>query len=64
MDFIRSMVKGRTWKARMSNGDIFEIWTPFELKRKQAIQKLLDFANGDYEIYDRGDVESVWSVAG
>ena len=65
MDFMRAMVRGTTWKCRMSNDAAFEVWTPFVLKRKQAIEQLLEFANGDYDdLYSRRDVVSVWSVAG
>lgn len=64
MDFVRVMVKGTTWKVRMSNEAIFEFWTPYAIKRKEAVSQLLDIANDGLDIYSRRDVESAWSVAG
>lgn len=64
MDIVKQLVRGYTWRARMSNGAIFEIWTPFKIRQSQAKTLMLDFANADIQIYDSQDIESIWSTNG
>lgn len=60
-----ALVRGYWWKARMSNGALFELWTPNgDVKQKEARKTLLDFANSscseDNPAYYPEDVEGVW----
>jgi hypothetical protein len=62
-DFMRSLVRGYVWKAKMSNDAVFQIWTPCKLARKTAKSLLLKEANGDYgEVYASEDVENFWET--
>jgi hypothetical protein len=63
--FMRSMVRGYTWKVKMNNGAVFDVWTPYKRTRREMIPLLLAQANGDYDdVYARGDIESVWETIG
>lgn len=58
---MKLLVRGFTWKARMSNDAVFEFWTPSEITRKTAKDKLLAIANGDYlNVYDKADITYMW----
>ena len=57
---MQSMVRGCTWKARMFNGAVFEIWTPTDIKQHDARRLLLEFA----EHYKSNDIESIWKTEG
>lgn len=62
-NFMRRLVRGYVWKARMSNDAVFQIWTPCKLARKTAKSLLLKEANGDYgEVYTSSDVENFWEA--
>ena len=60
-DWMKMMVRGYTWKARMSNDAVFEFWTPRTIDRLQARKELLKIANGDYtDVYDVKDLKQLW----
>jgi len=60
-EWMKMMVRGYTWKARMSNGAIFDLWTPRIINRCQARKELLDMVNGDYEdVYNTKDLKQLW----
>lgn len=58
------LVRGVTWKVRMLSGAIFETWSPSNITRQEAIQRLLSESNGDYEgdevIYTTKDIDHIW----
>lgn len=67
MDFMKSLVRGFMWKARMSNGALFDWWTPMtDTTRAEAREKLLEIANGGMGlselIYTKEDIESLWKT--
>ena len=60
-EFIKCLVRGFNWKARMSNGAEFAFWIPTEITRKEAMDKLLEIANPEGEqVYKKEDIESIW----
>lgn len=61
-NYMRNIVRGFHWNVLMSNGAIFNIWTPYELTRKQAKEQLMEEANGDNDIYDKSDVQRIWKT--
>jgi len=72
-DLMRALIRGFVWKCRMSNGAIFEWWTPTKVSHKVAKKALMDFANGvdkngrgwsDPPIYNSEDVDAVWETKG
>lgn len=70
-DFMRSMVRGFVWKMRMTNGAVFDWWTPSsQAKRKEAARNLLAFANdcgwieNSLPAYYPEDVLAVWRTKG
>lgn len=56
------LVRGFVWKMRMSNGAVFEWWTPTDVPRKTAVKELLDIAGEDS--YDKEDIDNVWKTKG
>ena len=56
----RGTVQGYNWKCVMENGAEFEIWTAFDLTRKQAREALLEFANSGGGEYDASYIERLW----
>lgn len=64
-NFLQALVRGFTWKARMSNDAVFSFWTPFDITRREARKRLLKESNGDCEgIYEKSDVCHVWRTIG
>lgn len=64
-DVMKLLVRGYTWKARMSNGAVFEWWTPQKVDRQTAKEELLKIANGEYGgIYTQKDIDSIWETKG
>lgn len=59
-DIIRQLVRGYKWKSLMSNGAIFEIWTPNDIKQIKARLRLLEEA----EYYESKDVVRIWKCLG
>ncbi len=59
-DFVGQLVQGFTWKARMSNGAVFEFWVSRNISRATAKQEILDIA----EVYDASDIISIWKTRG
>jgi len=59
-NFLRQLVRGFRWKALMSNGAIFEIWTPTDIKQSEARLILLKEA----EYYQSKDIERLWRCLG
>ena len=60
-EWMKGMVRGYKWKMRMSNGAVFEWWTPSKVTRLIAVFELLEIANyPDNPSYDRSDIEAVW----
>lgn len=69
MDMMRMLVQGYVWKGRMSNGAVFEWWTPMKGQRKQAREEIFAIANawGDDDenrAYDPSDLERLWETKG
>ena len=60
--WMQGIVQGYTWKMKMCNDAIFEKWTPKDITRKEAREMMLRFSNGDFEIYQNSDVESLWKT--
>lgn len=58
--YLKGLVRGFTWKALMSNGAIFEIWTATDIKQSEARIKLLKEA----EYYQSKDIERIWRCLG
>jgi len=69
MSVMRQMVRGYTWKCRMSNGAEFEWWTPMEVTRAVARAALFKWANSigfsdEPPVYEKCDMESLWRTKG
>lgn len=64
--WMRLLVQGYTYKARMSNGAVFEAWSPMILPRREAARLLLAQANGSCEPapYSQTTLESLWHTKG
>ena len=65
------LVRGYTWKARMSNDRIFLFWTPTKLTRRQAIEQMCyetGWVNTDntesHVVYGTADIERIWETKG
>lgn len=64
-DVMKLMVRGYTWKARMSNGAVFEWWTPMKVGYITAKEELLKAANAEYgNVYTPRDIVSMWETKG
>lgn len=64
-DVMKFLVRGYTWKARMSNGAVFEWWTPQKVDRQTAKEELLKIANAEYGyVYAPKDIVSIWETKG
>ena len=56
-----NFVRGFVWKARMYNGAVFELWTPYDnLTRAEARRQLLDIA----DVYLSTDIDRLWRTKG
>lgn len=64
-DVMKLLVRGYTWKARMSNGAVFDWWTPQKVDRQTAKEELLKIANAEYgDVYAPKDIVSIWETKG
>ena len=68
-EWMRGLVRGHTWKARMANGAVFKVWTPRgDMSRKEARKLLLGDANRwcdeDGLAYFPEDIENLWVTKG
>jgi hypothetical protein len=59
-NFMQQLVRGFTWKCKMSNDAIFAVWTPTDLSRAEAEKLLLEQAG----YYQKGDIVSIWKCIG
>lgn len=57
-----SIVRGIHHHLKFSNGFQVYGWTSNEIKRAIAIEKLIEIANGEENIYSKQDVESYWKT--
>jgi hypothetical protein len=57
-DWLKGLVRGYLWKARMSNGAVFEWWTPRKVTRTTARKEILKIAN----TYENKDIEQLWET--
>ena len=60
MNLMRYLVQGFTWKMKMSNGALFNMWTPKDISRADARARLLE----DAAHYDTRDIVNVWRCKG
>lgn len=61
------LVETVIWKARMSNGAVFQIRTFLNVSRKEARKRILEFANSccpEDPAYFSEDIENMWKVSG
>ena len=57
-EWMKGLVRGYLWKARMSNGAVFEWWTPRKVNRSIARKEILKMAVA----YESEDVEQLWET--
>jgi len=54
------LVRGFTWKAKMSNDAIFEAWVPNDITRSEARNRIL----AEAQYYAKYDIENLWKTVG
>jgi len=65
-EYMKSMVRGFTWKIRFWNDAVFAWWTPEKVSRKEAKIQLMDIANrgeGNSIYQDSSeDIKNIWET--
>lgn len=61
---MRGLVRGYTWKAKMANGAVFEIWTSQDISRTEAREELFRIANIGGDAYGKDDLSGLWRTKG
>ena len=55
-----TMVRGYWWKMSVMGGTLFELWTPYDLKRKEAKEALMEMG----AVYENKDIDRIWKTKG